>query len=186
MAEEYDLVILGWRNRRLCRRHPCFSIGFKTAIVEKGKLGGTCLHKGCIPSKALLRSAEVYATAKHSEDFGVKINGVELDFPKVQERKESIVEGLHKGVQHLMKQGKIDVFEGLGRILGPSIFSPMPGTISVEMNNGEENAMLIPKNVIVATGSRPRSLPGLDIDGNLSYLQMKRYPLKPCRNPSSL
>ena len=64
-----------------------------------------------------------------------------------------------------MKKGKIDVFEGLGRMLGPSIFSPMPGTISVEMNNGEENEMLIPKNVIIATGSRPRTLPGLEIDG---------------------
>lgn len=64
-----------------------------------------------------------------------------------------------------MKQGKIDVYEGLGRILGPSIFSPMPGTISVEMNNGQENEMLIPKNVLIATGSRPRLLPGLEVDG---------------------
>ncbi|OXS62879.1 dihydrolipoyl dehydrogenase [Rossellomorea vietnamensis] len=166
MAEEYDLVILGGGTGGYVAAIRASQLGLKTAIVEKGKLGGTCLHKGCIPSKALLRSAEVYATAKHSENFGVKINGVELDFPKVQERKEGIVEQLHKGVQHLMKQGKIDVFEGLGRILGPSIFSPMPGTISVEMNNGEDNAMLIPKNVIVATGSRPRSLPGLEIDGD--------------------
>ncbi|WP_282138835.1 dihydrolipoyl dehydrogenase [Rossellomorea aquimaris] len=165
MAEEYDLVILGGGTGGYVAAIRASQLGLKTAIVEKGKLGGTCLHKGCIPSKALLRSAEVYATAKHSEDFGVKINGVELDFTKVQSRKDGIVEQLHKGVQHLMKQGKIDVFEGLGRILGPSIFSPMPGTISVEMNNGEDNAMLIPKNVIVATGSRPRSLPGLDIDG---------------------
>ena len=65
-----------------------------------------------------------------------------------------------------MKKGKIDVFEGLGRMLGPSIFSPMPGTISVEMNNGEENEMLILKNLIIATGSRPRTLPGLEIDEN--------------------
>ncbi|MBW3113459.1 MULTISPECIES: dihydrolipoyl dehydrogenase [Bacillaceae] len=166
MAEEYDLVILGGGTGGYVAAIRASQLGLKTAIVEKGKLGGTCLHKGCIPSKALLRSAEVYATAKHSEDFGVKINGVELDFTKVQSRKDGIVEQLHKGVQHLMKQGKIDVFEGLGRILGPSIFSPMPGTISVEMNNGEENAMLIPKNVIVATGSRPRSLPGLEIDGD--------------------
>ncbi|MCA1063320.1 dihydrolipoyl dehydrogenase [Rossellomorea sp. AcN35-11] len=165
MAEEYDLVVLGGGTGGYVAAIRASQLGLKTAIVEKGKLGGTCLHKGCIPSKALLRSAEVYATAKHSEDFGVKINGVELDFTKVQDRKDRIVEQLHKGVQHLMKQGKIDVFEGLGRILGPSIFSPMPGTISVEMNNGEENAMLIPKNVIIATGSRPRSLPGLDIDG---------------------
>lgn len=165
MAEEYDLVVLGGGTGGYVAAIRASQLGLKTAIVEKGKLGGTCLHKGCIPSKALLRSAEVYATAKHSEDFGVKINGVELDFTKVQSRKDGIVEQLHKGVQHLMKQGKIDVFEGLGRILGPSIFSPMPGTISVEMNNGEDNAMLIPKNVIIATGSRPRSLPGLDIDG---------------------
>ncbi|MFP3488655.1 FAD-dependent oxidoreductase, partial [Staphylococcus sp. SIMBA_130] len=121
-------------------------LGLKTAIVEKRELGGTCLHRGCIPSKALLRSAEVYATAKHGEKFGVMAKEIALDFKKVQERKQGIVDQLHNGVKHLMKQGKIDVFEGFGRILGPSIFSPMPGTVSVEMNNGEENEMLIPKN----------------------------------------
>jgi dihydrolipoamide dehydrogenase len=165
LAQEYDLVILGGGTGGYVAAIRASQLGLKTAIVEKGKLGGTCLHKGCIPSKALLRSAEVYATAKEADTFGVMINDVKLDFTRVQERKEKIVEGLHKGVQHLMKQGKIDVYEGTGRILGPSIFSPMPGTISVEMNNGEENEMLIPKNVIVATGSRPRTLPGLDIDG---------------------
>ncbi|WP_264738504.1 dihydrolipoyl dehydrogenase [Cytobacillus firmus] len=167
MAQEYDLVILGGGTGGYVAAIRASQLGLKTAIVEKGKLGGTCLHKGCIPSKALLRSAEVYATAKHSEDFGVMTSDVSINFSKVQERKNKIVDQLHKGVQHLMKQGKIDVFEGTGRILGPSIFSPMPGTISVEMNNGDENEMLIPKNVIVATGSRPRTLPGLDIDGQL-------------------
>ncbi|MDR6998664.1 dihydrolipoyl dehydrogenase [Neobacillus niacini] len=166
MALEYDLVILGGGTGGYVAAIRASQLGLKTAIVEKGKLGGTCLHKGCIPSKALLRSAEVYATSKHSEDFGVMTGEVTFNFTKVQERKTKIIDTLHKGVQHLMKQGKIDVFEGLGRILGPSIFSPMPGTISVEMNNGEENEMLIPKNVIVATGSRPRTLPGLEIDGN--------------------
>ncbi|KAF0818466.1 Dihydrolipoamide dehydrogenase of branched-chain alpha-keto acid dehydrogenase [Bacillus sp. ZZV12-4809] len=167
MAQEYDLVILGGGTGGYVAAIRASQLGLKTAIVEKGKLGGTCLHKGCIPSKALLRSAEVFATAKHSEDFGVMTSDVSINFGKVQERKNKIVDQLHKGVQHLMKQGKIDVFEGTGRILGPSIFSPMPGTISVEMNNGDENEMLIPKNVIVATGSRPRTLPGLDIDGKL-------------------
>ncbi|MBG9543093.1 dihydrolipoyl dehydrogenase [Cytobacillus firmus] len=167
MAQEYDLVILGGGTGGYVAAIRASQLGLKTAIVEKGKLGGTCLHKGCIPSKALLRSAEVFATAKHSEDFGVITSDVSINFGKVQERKNKIVDQLHKGVQHLMKQGKIDVFEGTGRILGPSIFSPMPGTISVEMNNGDENEMLIPKNVIVATGSRPRTLPGLDIDGQL-------------------
>ncbi|WML45228.1 dihydrolipoyl dehydrogenase [Neobacillus sp. PS3-40] len=165
MAEEYDLVILGGGTGGYVAAIRASQLGLKTAIVEKGKLGGTCLHKGCIPSKALLRSAEVYSTAKRSEEFGINTSDVTVNFVKVQERKNKIVDTLHKGVQHLMKQGKIDVYEGIGRILGPSIFSPMPGTISVEMNNGTENEMLIPKNVIVATGSRPRTLPGLEIDG---------------------
>ncbi|MBY0122460.1 dihydrolipoyl dehydrogenase [Bacillus sp. S/N-304-OC-R1] len=167
MAEEYDLVILGGGTGGYVAAIRASQLGLKTALVEKGKLGGTCLHKGCIPSKALLRSAEVFATAKRSEEFGITAENVAVNFNKVQERKNKIVDQLHKGVQHLMKQGKIDVFEGTGRILGPSIFSPMPGTISVEMNNGEENSMLIPKNVIVATGSRPRTLPGLEIGGKV-------------------
>lgn len=181
MAEEYDLVVLGGGTGGYVAAIRASQLGLKTAIVEKSKLGGTCLHKGCIPSKALLRSAEVFATAKKSEEFGVVTGDVTLNFGKVQERKNNIVEQLHKGVQHLMKQGKIDVYEGIGRILGPSIFSPMPGTISVEQNNGEDNAMLIPKNVIVATGSRPRSLPGLEIDGDVvmtsdEALQLESLP----------
>ena len=165
LSKEYDIVILGGGTGGYVAAIRAAQLGLKTAIVEKDKLGGTCLHKGCIPSKALLRSAEVYSTVKHSEEFGVMTNDVVFDFTKVQERKETIVAQLHKGVQFLMKQGKIDVYEGIGRILGPSIFSPLPGTISVEMNNGAENEMLIPKNVIVATGSRPNTLPGIEIDG---------------------
>ncbi|XQY90540.1 dihydrolipoyl dehydrogenase [Metabacillus sp. HB246100] len=167
MATEYDLVILGGGTGGYVAAIRASQLGLKTAVVEKANLGGTCLHKGCIPSKALLRSAEVFATAKRSDEFGVETSNVSLNFVKVQERKQSIVNQLHQGVTQLMKKGKIDVYEGLGRILGPSIFSPMPGTISVEMNNGDENEMLIPKNVIISTGSRPRSLPGLDIDGEM-------------------
>ncbi|KIL45925.1 dihydrolipoyl dehydrogenase [Jeotgalibacillus campisalis] len=166
MSREYDLVILGGGTGGYVAAIRASQLGLTTAIVEKGKIGGTCLHRGCIPSKALLRSAEVYSTAKHAEQFGVLTGEVSLDFTKVQDRKQGIVDHLHKGVQHLMKQGKIDVYDGFGRILGPSIFSPMPGTISVEMTDGTENEMLIPKNVIVATGSRPRSLPGLELDGS--------------------
>ncbi|MCM3724518.1 dihydrolipoyl dehydrogenase [Neobacillus cucumis] len=181
MAQEYDLVILGGGTGGYVAAIRASQLGLKTAIVEKGKLGGTCLHKGCIPSKALLRSAEVFATTKRGEDFGVITSDVSLDFGKVQARKNKIIDQLHKGVQHLMKQGKIDVYEGIGRILGPSIFSPMSGTISVEMNNGTENEMLIPKNVIVATGSRPRTLPGLEVDGQLvissdEALQLETLP----------
>ncbi|QOR65405.1 dihydrolipoyl dehydrogenase [Cytobacillus suaedae] len=181
MATEYDLVILGGGTGGYVAAIRASQLGLKVAVVEKGKLGGTCLHAGCIPSKALLRSAEVYATTKKSEEFGVLTSDVTLDFSKVQARKEKITDQLYKGVQHLMKQGKISVYEGLGRILGPSIFSPMPGTISVEMNNGEENEMLIPKNVIIATGSRPRTLPGLEADSEYvmtsdEALAMKELP----------
>ncbi|WP_377888591.1 dihydrolipoyl dehydrogenase [Alkalihalobacillus sp. R86527] len=184
MAEEYDLVIMGGGTGGYVAAIRASQLGLKTAIVEKRELGGTCLHRGCIPSKALLRSAEVFATAKHGEKFGVMAKEVALDFNKVQERKQSIVDQLHNGVKHLMKQGKIDVYEGFGRILGPSIFSPMPGTVSVEMNNGEENPMLIPKNVIVATGSKPRTLPGLEVDEN--YVMTSDEALRMESLPSSI
>lgn len=181
MAKEYDLVILGGGTGGYVAAIRASQLGLKTAVVEKGKLGGTCLHNGCIPSKALLRSAEVYATAKKSEEFGIITSDIRLDFNRVQERKSTIINQLYSGVQYLMKKGKIDVYEGNGRIMGPSIFSPMPGTISVEMNNGEENEMLIPKHVIIATGSRPKSLPGLEIDGSTvisseEALQMEKLP----------
>ncbi|MFD1204391.1 MULTISPECIES: dihydrolipoyl dehydrogenase [Sporosarcina] len=165
MAQEYDVVILGGGTGGYVAAIRAAQLGLKTALVEKDALGGTCLHRGCIPSKALLKSAEVYQLAKEKASyFGVETSGASLNFARVQQRKTEIVEQLHKGVTALMKKGKIDVYEGLGRMLGPSIFSPMPGTISVEMNNGEENEMLVLKNLIIATGSRPRTLEGLKID----------------------
>ena len=181
MAKEYDVVIIGGGPGGYVAAIRASQLGLSTAIVEKHKLGGTCLHKGCIPSKALLRSAEVYQQTKNSLDYGVISNGVTLDFTKVQDRKNTIVEKLFNGIQYLMKKGKIDVYNGTGRILGPSIFSPMSGTISVEMNDGSENEMLLPKHVIVATGSRPRSLSGLKVDGTFimssdEALQLETLP----------
>ncbi|QJC89231.1 dihydrolipoyl dehydrogenase [Bacillus inaquosorum] len=181
MATEYDVVILGGGTGGYVAAIRAAQLGLKTAVVEKEKLGGTCLHKGCIPSKALLRSAEVYRTAREADQFGVETEGVSLNFEKVQQRKQAVVDKLAAGVNHLMQKGKIDVYNGYGRILGPSIFSPMPGTISVERGNGEENDMLIPKQVIIATGSRPRMLPGLEADGKHvltsdEALQMEELP----------
>ncbi|MGG0046873.1 dihydrolipoyl dehydrogenase [Bacillus subtilis] len=181
MATEYDVVILGGGTGGYVGAIRAAQLGLKTAVVEKEKLGGTCLHKGCIPSKALLRSAEVYRTAREADQFGVETAGVSLNFEKVQQRKQAVVDKLAAGVNHLMKKGKIDVYTGYGRILGPSIFSPLPGTISVERGNGEENDMLIPKQVIIATGSRPRMLPGLEADGKSvltsdEALQMEELP----------
>ncbi|TVP82760.1 MAG: dihydrolipoyl dehydrogenase [Alkalicoccus sp.] len=165
MAEKYDLVILGAGTGGYVAAIKAAQLNLNVAVVEKAKLGGTCLHQGCIPSKALLRSAEVFKTVKQAETFGVETKETALNFPKVMERKQQIVDQLYNGVQSLMKKGKIDVYKGLGRILGPSIFSPTPGTISVEYEEEDrENDMLIPSNVIVATGSRPRTLPGLELD----------------------
>lgn len=183
-ANEYDLVILGGGPGGYVAAIRATQLGLKTALVEASKLGGTCLHKGCIPSKSLLRSAEVYSTVMKSNEYGLKVENVEIDFPKVQERKEKIVDQLYKGIQFLMKQGKIDVYEGFGRILGPSIFSPTAGTISVEKNDGSENELLVPKNVIIATGSKPRTLPGLEIDGELILSSDEALDLKAL--PSSM
>ncbi|WP_347862789.1 dihydrolipoyl dehydrogenase [Salimicrobium sp. PL1-032A] len=165
MANEYDLVVVGGGTGGYVAAIRASQLGKKVAIVEKGELGGTCLHRGCIPSKALLKSAEIYEQMQHADEYGVVTGGVSLDFGKVQNRKQSVVDQLHKGVESLMKKGKIDTYEGFGRILGPSIFSPSAGTISVEMNNGDENVMLLPKNVLIATGSTPKTLPGITVDG---------------------
>ncbi|QGQ97988.1 dihydrolipoyl dehydrogenase [Paenibacillus psychroresistens] len=164
MTKSYDIVVLGGGIGGYTAAIRAAQLGKSVAIVEKGKLGGTCLHSGCIPSKALLRSAEVFSTMLHSEDYGIEASNVSLNFFKVQERKQKIVDQLHKGVQYLMKKNKIDVIEGIGRIIGPSIFSPKSGAIAVELANGEIETLLS-ENLIIATGSRPRTLPGLEIDG---------------------
>src|SRR5690625_2424323 len=132
MSKDYDLVVLGGGPGGYVAAIRASQLGLKVAVVEKDKLGGTCLHRGCIPSKALLRSAEVYRQTKESQQFGIDVSDVSLNFLKVQKRKEDIINRLHLGVQGLMKKGKIDVYNGIGRILGPSIFSPIPGTISIE------------------------------------------------------
>lgn len=166
MSKEYDLVVLGGGTGGYVAAIRASQLGLQVAIVETEELGGTCLHRGCIPSKALLRSAEVFKQTNEASEYGVDTKETSLNFTKVQERKNKIVNTLHQGVQGLMKKGKIDVFGGYGRILGPSIFSPMPGTISIEYANGDENTMIVPKNVLIATGSKPKTLPGLEIDGS--------------------
>jgi len=164
LTKEYDLVVLGGGTGGYVAAIRASQLGMQVAIVEDDKLGGTCLHRGCIPSKSLLRSADIYRQTKSAHEYGVEVDGTTLNFPKVQERKEDIVETLHQGVRGLMKKGDIDIYHGYGRILGPSIFSPMPGTISIEYANGDDNTMIVPKQVLIATGSKPKSLPGLEID----------------------
>lgn len=165
MSKTYDLVVLGGGIGGYTAAIRASQLGKSVAIVERDKLGGTCLHRGCIPSKALLRSAEVYATMKRADEFGVVASGeLAFDFAKAQSRKAAIVEQLHKGVQFLMKKHKIEVVRGSGRIIGPSIFSPRSGAVAVELEDGETET-LVPNQLVIATGSRPRVIPGLEPDG---------------------
>ncbi|MBE0335965.1 dihydrolipoyl dehydrogenase [Paenibacillus sp. 23TSA30-6] len=164
MTIHCDVAILGGGTGGYVAAIRAAQLGKEVVIIEKDKLGGTCLHRGCIPSKALLRSAEVYATIKESTQYGIETSGAQLVFPKVQERKEAVVEQLHQGVQFLMRKNKITVLSGKGRVIGPSIFSPKSGAVAVELENGEMET-IVPAHLIIATGSRPRVLPGLEPDG---------------------
>ncbi|MCD8915059.1 dihydrolipoyl dehydrogenase [Staphylococcus simulans] len=167
MAEEqYDLVILGGGTAGYVAGIRASQLGKKVAIVENQLLGGTCLHKGCIPTKALLKSAEVLHTVKNAALYGVDTAQFQLNYEKVYERKDEIVAQMHTGVKHLMQHNHIDIYNGTGRILGSSIFSPQPGTISVEYEDG--NSELIPNDyVLIATGSRPAELSFLSFDHNV-------------------
>lgn len=163
-SNEYDLVVLGAGTGGYVAAIRASQLGWRVAVIEKGKVGGTCLHRGCIPSKALLRSAEVYHTMRMSEDFGIEVSHLKVNFLKMQARKQNIVDQLHKGVQHLLKKGNITVFHGEGRIMGPSIFSPQAGAVAVTKEDGDSE-ILVPKFLLIATGSKPRILPGLEVDG---------------------
>nr|WP_263327776.1 dihydrolipoyl dehydrogenase [Neobacillus sp. Marseille-Q6967] len=177
MTKEYDVVIIGGGTGGYVAAIRASQLGLRAAVIEKGKLGGTCLHAGCIPSKALLRSAEVYAQTIDGDKYGVVAPIIRLDFSKVQARKEEITDRLYKGVQHLMKKGKIDVFDGKGSITQTK-------DVLVELNNGEGEVILSPKNIVIATGSRPRTLPGLEVDGK--YVMTSDEALKMETLPNSI
>ncbi|MCU6710117.1 dihydrolipoyl dehydrogenase [Paenibacillus sp. J5C_2022] len=166
MAIHVDIAVLGGGPGGYTAAIRAAQAGKTVAIVEKEKLGGTCLHKGCIPSKSLLRSAEVYRTLLQAEDYGVSVQegAFSLAFDKVQSRKEQAVGSLHRGLQGLMKRHGIQLIHGAGRVIGPSIFSPKSGSLAVELADGEMESVVC-DNLIIATGSTPRSLPGLEADG---------------------
>lgn len=153
----YDLVVIGGGPGGYVAALRASQLGLATCLVEKAALGGTCLHAGCIPSKAFLRSAEVYATVKQANAFGVQTGEVALDFSRVQARKQEIVDRLHKGLMHLMKKGKIDLVTGEGAIQSAN-------QVKVTKADGTSQ-VLTGKYLLIATGSRPRTLPGLEMDG---------------------
>jgi len=154
----YDLVIIGGGPGGYNCAIRAGQLGLKTAIIEKrGKLGGTCLNVGCIPSKALLHASEYFeAATKTFPSMGIKVSGVALDLQQMMAQKEEAVDGLTKGVEFLMKKNKVDYLKGTGRILGP-------GRVEVTDASGAKNS-LETKNIVIATGSDVTGLPGVEID----------------------
>ena len=152
---DFDLVVLGGGSGGYAAALRGAQLGLSVALIEKDKLGGTCLHRGCIPTKALLHAGEIADNSRHASEFGVNAQFISMDMVAVNAYKDGVVSKLHKGLQGLVKSRNITYVEGVGRLISPN-------TVSV---NGENYTG---KNVILATGYYPRTLPGLDIDGTQS------------------
>src|SRR5687768_11261781 len=155
----YDLIIIGSGPGGYVAAIRAAQLGMKTACVEKARtLGGTCLNVGCIPSKALLDSSELYYLAKHRfQRHGIQVHGVELDLPRMLARKDEIVKGLTDGVAFLFKKNKITRVNGAAKVRGK-------GKVRVE---GEQTTELEAGAIVLATGSEASALPFLPFDGNL-------------------
>lgn len=155
---QHDLVVIGAGPGGYVAAIRAAQFGLDVACVdENAKLGGTCLRIGCIPSKALLESSELYEEAKNSlKDHGIKLKGVELDLPKMLKRKDRVVDALTKGIAGLFKKHDVTPYQGRGSLDGP-------GKVSVQGNDGNES--LEAKHILIATGSTSASLPGIEIDG---------------------
>ena len=167
----YDCIIIGSGPGGYETAIRASQLGMKTAIIEMNKLGGVCLNVGCIPTKALLKSAEVMEEAHHMGDFGIDLEGsVSPDFPKVIERSRGAANQMNKGVQFLMKKNDIDVIHGRGRLAGPSTVEVEPSTNMDDEEIGEAQTVE-GKHIILATGARAREIPPLPIDEEhiLSY-----------------
>ncbi len=165
MADQYDVVVLGAGPGGYVAAIRAAQLGLKTAVVEKQYMGGVCLNIGCIPTKALLKNAEVAHTLHHrGKEFGFSFDNLKLDYPAAFKRSRQVSDRLVKGVGFLMKKNKIDVYDGTGTLTGPN-------AIAVKLNDGKE-ATLEAKNIIIATGARPRPFPGVDFDDEkvISYI----------------
>ena len=158
-TNNFDIVILGGGSGGYACALRAVQLGLSVALVEKGKLGGTCLHNGCIPTKALLHAAEVADNTRESESFGVKASFEGIDMPAVNKYKDGVVDRLYKGLQGLIKSGGITVVEGEGKVVGTE--SGGGGTVEVD------GTRYTGKNLVLATGSYPRTLPGLEIGGRV-------------------
>ncbi|MFL2599067.1 MAG: dihydrolipoyl dehydrogenase [Flavobacteriaceae bacterium] len=174
MSNSYDIIVIGSGPGGYVTAIRASQLGMKTAIVEKESLGGVCLNWGCIPTKALLKSAQVFEYLKHANDYGLKIKEYDKDFNAVVNRSRNVAEGMSKGVKFLMKKNKIDVIEGFAKILKEK---------RVTVNKNGENTIYNSKHVIIATGSRSRELPSIPQDGKkiIGYreaMTLKKQPKK--------
>ena len=164
MTKQADLLVLGGGTGGYVAAIRAAQKGLDVVLVEKDKLGGTCLHRGCIPTKSLLRSAEIADTLRVANDFGIETDEAStISFVKINQRKQAIIDQLHNGIQTLVAKNKITVVNGTGVVMGPSIFSPVSGAVIVTKEDGEEEVFL-PKKLIIATGSKPRELPNVPFD----------------------
>jgi dihydrolipoamide dehydrogenase len=170
---DYDLLIIGSGPGGYVAAIRAGQYGIKVGVIEKDdKLGGTCLHVGCVPTKALLHNAELYENALRGEEWGIKHKGIELDFGRVNERKSEVVSKHAAGVEFLFKKHKVDRIRGFGRLLGGG---------KVEVAEGDKRRTLSAKNIILASGSVARMLPGLETDPkriltNIEILDLKQVP----------
>ncbi|PQB04290.1 dihydrolipoyl dehydrogenase [Aureitalea marina] len=165
---KYDMIVLGSGPGGYVAAIRASQLGLKTAIIEKESLGGVCLNWGCIPTKALLKSAQVFEYLKHAEDYGLTVEGADKDFGKVVDRSRGVADGMSKGVQFLMKKNKIDVINGYGKL--------KPGK-KVEVDGTEYSA----DHIVIATGARSRELPNLPQDGKkvIGYREAMTLPEQP-------
>ena len=169
----YDVIVLGSGPGGYPAAIRASQLGKKVAIVERESLGGICLNWGCIPTKALLKSAQVYEYAKHAADYGVDVSDPKQNFEKIIQRSRGVADKMSKGVQFLMKKNKIDVIMGNGKLLAP-------GKLEVIAADGKKQT-LEAKNIIIATGGRARQLPSLPIDGKkiVGYREAMVLPAQP-------
>jgi len=169
----YDLIVIGSGPGGYVAAIRASQLGLKTAIVEKESLGGVCLNWGCIPTKALIKSAEVFEYINHAAEYGIKVGSSEIDFEAMIKRSRGVADGMSKGVQFLMRKNKIDVIMGTGKLKSK-------GTVTVT-NAAGETSDVSAKHIILATGGRSRELPNLKQDGVkvIGYRQAMVLPKKP-------
>ena len=175
MADNYDLIVLGSGPGGYVAAIRAAQLGLKTAIVERENLGGICLNWGCIPTKALLRSAEIYHYMQHAGAYGLTAANISADIDAVVKRSRGVAKQLNQGVTHLIKKNKITVYMGEGRLSAAN-------TLVVKSDKGEE--MLTAKNIIIATGARARDLPFAPADGKRIWTY--RHAMTPPEMPKKL